>query len=574
MRGPKSVARVADFDDTQRGRLEQVIELASRIATRDFDARGALSPAHDEIDALVACLNIVAEDFALEHSRRAQAEDALRDTIEAYEDAPAMFCSVDASTGLVLQCNRTMERVLGRERAWLIGRPLESLYTAASADLVRASLAALTAGTWMAPADHELLTAEGRSIPTLLSGFVVRDEAGAPRRLRLIYRDVREERALESQLLSAQRMEGIGRLAGGIAHDFNNLLTAILTSAEMLEGEVSEQGSEDLELVLRAGRRAAELTSQLLAFSRRTVVAPRPVDPNEVVRGMEKLLRRTLGETIEIVTATDPSAWTVVIDPARFEQVLMNLAVNAKDAMPHGGRLTLTTQNVELDEARAATVQGARAGSYVELAVGDEGVGMGREVLDRLFEPFFTTKEVGKGTGLGLAMVWGTVRQAGGAISVTSEPGHGTTFRILLPRAGGPAQEVPPASDGAGRGSERVLVVEDDALVRALVVRTLRGAGYDVSVASDGQEALELLEAMDPAVDLVVSDVVMPRLGGRELAEQIRLRSLADRVLFVSGYAASLVVAPAGERGRSFLQKPFTSALLLAAVRSALDTPA
>ncbi|MFO0554006.1 MAG: ATP-binding protein [Polyangiaceae bacterium] len=564
---------MGELDDEHRLRLEEVIDFASQIAGGDYAARRSVSERRDEIDAVVACLNLVAEDFGIEHERRRAAEEELRDTVEAYESAPAMFCSVDASTGVIVQCNRTMERALGRARAALLGAPLEGLYRPAAREHARACLAALLTDGLTPPGDHELLTAEGKAVTTLQSGTVVRDAAGTPRRLRLIYRDVGEERHLEAQLLQAQKMEGIGRLAGGIAHDFNNLLTVILSCGEMLRGAVLPEGADDLEEVMRAAARAAELTGQLLAFSRRTVVAPRAIDVNDALRDMDKLLRRALGETIEIVTVYHPAPWTVAIDPSRFEQVIMNLAINARDAMPQGGRLTLETQNVVLDDEYVRVHHGVRPGEYVMLAVSDQGAGMGREVLERLFEPFFTTKEVGRGTGLGLAMAWGIVRQAGGTIAVYSEPGAGSTFKIYLPRELAPSQKA--ERDGSitvGGGSEQVLVVEDEPLVRALVVRTLRRAGYDVCEAPDGVAALELLRARGRPVDLTITDVVMPRLGGRDLAERLAAEGLCRVVLFASGYTSNAIVHQGVlEEGRAFLQKPFTPAALLSAVRKVLN---
>ena len=562
---------MADFDDEQRARLDDVTEFVLQLAEGNFAARRDVSPRRDELDAVIAGLNLVAEDFGVEHERRQAAEEALRDTIEAWESAPAMFCSVDTTTGQVVQCNRTMERTLGRPRDAIIGQPLEALYRPTSQHLVRASLAALATGSSLPVLDHELVAAGGKTIVTLLSGAVVRDEGGAPRRYRLIYRDVGEERRLETQLMHAQKMEGIGRLAGGIAHDLNNLLSAIFGSAEMLRTEVvTSEGVEDLEQIIGAARRAAELTSQLLAFSRRTVVSPRSLNVNERLVEMDKLLRRTLGESIAIVSRTEPSPWTVVIDPGRFEQVIMNLAINARDAMPGGGKLTLETQNVVLDDDYVRAHHGVSAGDYVMVGVSDDGAGMSREVQDRLFEPFFTTKEVGKGTGLGLATAWGIVRQAGGTIDAYSEPGSGSTFKIYLPRAesASEATSTEPVPEVRG-GSETVLVVEDDALVRGLVLRTLRRAGYE---AIDGLDALELMRARDQPVDLTITDVVMPRFGGRELAEKLQADALTRAVLFVSGYTMnSIALHGVLEPGRTILQKPFTQAGLLQAVRSLLD---
>ncbi len=563
---------MAELDETLLRRLEGIGDFIAEIAGGDFTARRAVSDARDEVDAVVVGLNMLAEDFAAERGRRELAEERLRDAVEGYESAPGMFCSVDLTTGVIVQCNRTMAEGLGRSKADIVGQPLAALYRPASQELMRQSLAALVADARLPAGDHELVCPDGRALQTLLSGSVVRDLDGSAVRARLIYRDVGEERRLEAQLVQAQKMDGIGRLAGGIAHDFNNLLTAIFGSGELLRDHVSPEGRDDLEQVLGAAQRAAELTSHLLAFSRRTVVSPRSVDLNDRLRRMDLLLRRTLGEHIEIRTVTEPDLWTVVIDPLRLEQVVLNLAVNARDAMPDGGRLTLETQNVVVDDSYARLHLGSTPGEHVMLAVSDDGVGMGPEVLSRVFEPFFTTKEVGKGTGLGLAMVYGIVRQAGGSVAVYSEPGAGTTFKILLPRALTPSEPPPPEGPPVTRGgTETVLVVEDDPRVRDLMCRTLRTVGYTVLEATDGEAALSLARAHGP-VDLLLTDVVMPRVGGRELAATLTAEGRCARVLFVSGYTANAVAhRDLIDAGTAFLQKPFTPSGLLGRVRELLD---
>jgi len=567
---------MAEFGDDLRARLSGLLDFVSDLAGGDFRGHHPISEKLDELDAIGAGLNVLAEDLATERARRAEAEERLRDAVEGYESAPGMFCSVDAATGIVVQCNTTMEQWLGRPRTQIVGQPLAALYRGTSQDFVRASLGALLAGTHLPSGDHELLRGDGRALPTLLSGSVVRDYRGAVSRLRLIYRDVTEERRLEGQLIQAQKMEGIGRLAGGVAHDFNNLLTAIFVSAELLRPNVSgDEGQDDLDQLLAAAQRAAELTSHLLAFSRRTVVAPQAVNVNERLMIMDKLLRRTIGEQIDVTTVAAEGLWNVVVDPSRFEQVVMNLAVNARDAMPKGGRLTLETQNVTLDDEYTRTHLGIAPGDYVMLAVSDNGVGMEADILERLFEPFFTTKEVGQGTGLGLAMVYGIVRQAGGSVAVYSESGSGSTFKVYLPRVNDePVEASAAAVKAAPGGNETILVVEDDLMVRTLVLRTLRSAGYDVLEATDGVHALEVLRQRGFPVALTLTDVVMPRLGGRELADQMVAEGLCHRVLFVSGYTKNFMVHNGVlEQGVAFLQKPFTPSGLLTRVREKLDRP-
>jgi two-component system cell cycle sensor histidine kinase/response regulator CckA len=569
---------MAELGYDVRARLRGLLAFVSDLAGGDFRGHHPISEHLDELDALGAGLNVLAEDLATERARRAEAEERLRDAVEGYESAPGMFCSVDAASGIVVQCNTTMERWLNRPRSQIVGQPLMALYRPTSHDFVRASLDALLAESHVPAGDHELLGGDGRALPTLLSGSVVRDDTGTAQRLRLIYRDVTEERRLEAQLIHAQKMEGIGRLAGGVAHDFNNLLTAIFVSAEMLRPNVSgAEGHDDLDQLLAAAQRAAELTSHLLAFSRRTVVAPQAVNVNDCLLNLDKLLRRTIGEHIGVTTVAADGLWNVVVDPSRFEQVVMNLAINARDAMPNGGRLTLETQNVTLDDENSRTHPGIGSGDYVMLAVSDNGVGMQADILERLFEPFFTTKEVGQGTGLGLAMVYGIVRQAGGSVAVHSEPGSGSTFKVYLPRVTEePPEATPSPVKAAAGGSETILVVEDDDMVRTLVLRTLRSAGYDVLEAKDGVDALEVLRRRGLPVALTLTDVVMPRLGGRELADQLVADGLSHRVLFMSGYTKNPVVHNGVlEQGVAFLQKPFTpSGLLTRRVREMLDRPA
>jgi len=555
-----------------RRRLERVVDFVAQLAAGDFQARLAISERHDDLDAVAVSLNILAEDFGVERSLRQASERNLRDAVDAYDSAPSMFCSVEPFSHVVVRCNQTLERALGRDRSAIVGQPLESLYAPTSKDLGTASVRAFVEGTRPPSGDHELMGAGGRRIPTLLSGSVVRDESGAIRRVRLIFRDVSEERQLESQLTQAQKMDEIGRLAGGVAHDFNNLLTAIIGCAELLRPSIPADSAEDLQELLGAANRAAELTSQLLAFSRRTVVRPQHIQVDVSLLNMEKLLQRTLGAQISIRTVTEPGPWTVFIDPARLEQVIMNLAVNARDAMPRGGRLTLETQNVVLDDDYAAQHLGVTAGEHVMLAVSDDGVGMGRDVLDRLFEPFFTTKEVGQGTGLGLSMVYGIIRQAGGSVAVYSEVGVGTSFKVYLPRAEGVARTATPALLRLPRGgNELILVVEDDSMVRSVVTRTLRSRGYQVIESGDGEDATENARNVG-CVDLLITDLVMPRLGGRELSKQLEALGLCRRVLFVSGYTSN-AIAPTLEPGVTFLQKPFTPSVLLARVREVLDGP-
>jgi PAS domain S-box-containing protein len=409
--------------------------------------------------------------------------------------------------------------------------------------------------------EWEIRHRDGTVRQVVISTSVVGGAPG-PSGVLAMMRDVTDRRRLEERLLQTQKLESIGRLAGGVAHDFNNLLTAILGYAELLEVELppGSRGRGWLDEVRRGSERARDLTRQLLAFARRQRIAPRPTDLNALAAGLRNLLSRLLGERIVLETRLPERIAPVLADPAQIEQVVMNLSLNARDAMPRGGTLTIATREVPESERPE--------GRFVELSVRDTGTGMSPDTLEHLFEPFFTTKDVGEGTGLGLATVYGIVRQSGGLIEVESEPGAGTVFRILLPRADAaitePARREARSPQG---GSETILVVEDDPSVRGWTVESLRTAGYHVVEASDGEGALAIVARVRP--DALVTDVVMPRLGGPELARRLRETRPDLPVLLVSGYAP-------GAESRfvdraAFLQKPFTRAKLLDTLRRILD---
>ena len=388
-------------------------------------------------------------------------------------------------------------------------------------------------------------------------------------------RDVTEQRHLEEQFRQSQKMEAVGQLAGGIAHDFNNLLTAILGNTQLLLRELPPGDSMhgDVEEIRKASERAASLTRQLLAYSRRQMLQPEVLDLNVVMAEMDKMLRRLIGEHIDLVAVFAPDLGRVRADPNQIEQVIVNLAVNARDAMPDGGKLTIATANVDLDETFAQAHLGSVPGSYAMLAVTDTGVGMDATVRAHLFEPFFTTKEVGRGTGLGLATVYGIVKQSGGYISVYSEPGHGSSFKIYLPRIATPAE--PPAGapkGGPAPGSETVLVVEDEPAVLTLSRRALESQGYVVLAASDADAALRVVERHGGMIHLLLTDVVMPGLSGRELADRLSAQRPGIRVLYMSGYPGDAVVQHGTlPLGSAFLQKPFSPDGLARKVRDVLD---
>jgi two-component system cell cycle sensor histidine kinase/response regulator CckA len=387
-----------------------------------------------------------------------------------------------------------------------------------------------------------------------------------------------EKKRLQEQLVQAQKMEAVGQLAGGIAHDFNNLLTAITGYSELLLGELPP---EDLrrshaEEIRKAGERAASLTQQLLAFSRRQVLEPKVLDVNIVVSDIERMLRRLIGEHIELKTRKAPDLWKVKADPGQLEQAILNMVLNARDAMPNGGTLAITTSNADLDENFARTHVPTQPGSYVMVAVSDTGVGISDEVKARLFEPFFTTKERGKGTGLGLSTTYGIVKQSGGYLWCDSEVGRGTTFQVFLPRVEEPVSEVVErkASPPIHPGDETVLLVEDEPEVRSLVQRILKTQGYTVVTAANPDEALAVAREFKGAIQLMVTDVVMPGMSGLQLAERLTPTRPDMKVLFVSGYTNDAIGHQGVlDPGTAFLQKPFTPNALARKVREVLEAP-
>jgi len=406
---------------------------------------------------------------------------------------------------------------------------------------------------------------------------LVYDEEGNRLGVRASNRDFTERAKLREQLTQSQKMEGIGRLAGGVAHDFNNLLTTIIGYTEIMLTQVDQEGPlrSGMEEIKKASDRAADLTRQLLAFSRKQMMHPVVLNLNYPLAEMDKMLRRLIGEDIDLITVLEPELWKVKFDPGQMDQVVMNLAVNAKDAMPEGGKLTIETANVFLDEAyvRRHGIE-LKPGPFVVLAVSDTGFGMDGETQSHVFEPFFTTKEKGKGTGLGLSTVYGIVKQSGGFIWVYSEPGQGTTFKIYLPKseaeeAFAEEEQIQPQHL---EGSGTILLAEDDDSARKLIRSVLQDYGYRVLEAQDGEEALRLFEQHEGPIHLLLTDVVMPGMNGRELAESLQPLQPKMKVLYMSGYTDNAVVQHGVlEPGMSFIQKPFTPKDLASEVRKVLD---
>ncbi len=448
--------------------------------------------------------------------------------------------------------------------------------------ITSAALAQLLATGVAAPWEQELFRKDGSRVPVLIGVAMLDHPDCVAFVLDLSKRKLAEAalRRSEEQLRQAQKMEAVGRLAGGVAHDFNNLLSVILGYAELARRDVrpGDPLSTALDQIQAAGDRAAGLTRQLLAFSRRQVLQPRVLDLNDVLSGMESLLRRLIGEDVSLSLALSPALRRVRVDPGQIEQVVMNLAVNARDAMPQGGSLTIETAEVVLDERYAAEHPGVTAGPHVMLSVSDTGCGMDAATKARIFEPFFTTKGPGKGTGLGLSTVFGIVEQSGASIWVYSEVGVGTTFKIYFPPAAGTAEwtsNVRADPDrGTPRGTETILLVEDDVPLRAFEVDVLRRLGYRVIEAQSGGDALLLADRHPGPIALLVTDVVMPLMSGRELAERLAPRRPEMRVLYMSGYTDDAVIRHGVlESNAAFLQKPIVGETLARAVRNVLDAP-
>jgi PAS domain S-box-containing protein len=512
---------------------------------------------------------------------RERADAALRDTqarFEAIMQHTPLIVAVKDLDGRYSFVNPAFERHFGITAAEILGKTSHAMTESAHAAVYAAQDAHVIATR--EPLQQELTAPAAGGLRTTLSvKFPLLDERGAVQAVGMIVADVTEQRRVDAQLAHAQRLQAVGQLTGGVAHDFNNLLTVVLGNAGVLAEEPHADPARRqrlAEMIAAAAERGAELTKRLLAFSRRQALKPEPVETNRLIRDMEGLLRRSLGEHIEIDTAFAAELWRAHADPVQVESAILNLAINARDAMPGGGKLLIETRNVGLGDEDASIEQELRPGDYVLIAVSDTGTGMPPEVAARAFEPFFTTKPVGQGSGLGLSMVYGFAKQSGGHVKIYSEPGHGTTVRLYLPRA--PDDSARDAAAAAAtntaepRGQETVLVVEDDPLVRSTVIGQLRGLGYQVIETGTGAEALRVL-ATGAAVDLMFTDVVMPGgLDGKELARRARGVRPGLKVLFTTGYTEDAAIRHGRlEAGARLLNKPYRRADLARVIRQALD---
>jgi two-component system cell cycle sensor histidine kinase/response regulator CckA len=503
-------------------------------------------------------------------TERAAAERSLQESEERFRKlAEAAFEGVAITEGgRFVDASPRMAEILGAPLPQLLGRPVSDFVARESREKVALHIRSGSEE----PYEHMALRADGTVFPVEVQAKAIAFHGRAMRVTAL--RDISIRKRIEEHLRLAQRMETVGRLAGGIAHDFNNLLTVILSSARLLiEAPRSENEREDLAQLEAAAERAAELTRQLLAFARRQVVEPETVDLNSLAANLEPMLRRIIGAEIDLATFPGPQLGAVLADPGQVEQVLINLAVNARDAMERGGRLTIETANATLDEAYASRHPEVLAGDYVMVSVSDTGIGMDRETMTHIFEPFFTTKEPGKGTGLGLATCYGIVRQAGGFIWVYSEPGKGTTFKVYFARRAASPTACESVSPVASvRGHETILVVDDEPMVRRIAIRTLKAQGYTVHAAADGREALQRFDELDGNIDLLVTDLIMPGRTGKELADELHCRRPNLKVLFTSGYTENTVVHQGiVEAGVHFLGKPYVPTELARRVREVID---
>jgi len=511
-------------------------------------------------------------------TERRRADESLRDTTQTLRtviDASVLAIVALDLDGRVTLWNNAATRLFGWSAPEVLGRPLPTIPEDRRAEFEDGRVRSVAGGVVVYETQRR--RKDGSLVDVLTSATAIVDAQGEPVGSMGILLDVTERKRLEEQLRQAAKMEGIGRLAGGIAHDFNNLLTVIGGRSYLLLSQlpVGHAMRRDLLLIQETGDRAAALTRQLLAFSRKQTLMPVVLDLSEVVSGMRTLLGRVLGEDVELVMDLDPLPGHVTADPGQLEQVILNMAVNARDAMPEGGPLTLETRHVEVDPTDARQQVGLAPGPYEVLSVSDTGAGMDAATAARVFEPFFTTKPVGKGTGLGLATVYGIVKQSGGHITVYSKLGSGTTFRIYLPRTErSESAPVAVAEAVARRGTEVVLLAEDDANLRALTRDILASEGYTVLDSQDAEDALRIAKRQDGTIHLLLTDVVMPHMSGRTLADAVRRFRPDVKVLYMSGYTDDAIVHHGVlDPGTALLEKPFSPAAVARKVREVLDRP-
>jgi PAS domain S-box-containing protein len=514
-------------------------------------------------------------------TERKHAEEALRESEAKYrqlvEYAPIGIFEIDLNTLKFLNVNDVMCEVMGYSKEEFLSMSPFELLTKEGRNLLAEGMEKMLSGEKIPDSAEVKLRTKDKSEFWALVNTKMFYKDGKPFKAQVVAQDISERKRLEEQLIQSQKMEAVGQLAGGIAHDFNNLLTVIKGYGQLslLDLKESDPLWGNIQEIQKATQRASDLTRQLLAFSRRQILDLKVLNLNSLVRDLNKMLRRIIGEDIELITLLNEDLGRVKVDPGQIEQMILNLAVNARDAMPSGGKLIIETKNVEIDVEYVAAHIGLTPGRYVRLSVSDTGVGMSQEIVEKAFEPFFTTKETGKGTGLGLSTVYGIVKQSGGSIQVYSEPGFGTTFNIFLPRVEEnlDALDLREESDFLPKGSETVLLVEDESSVRNLAYRILCQQGYTVLEAANGDEALRIVQERNgKEIDLLLTDVVMPRMSGKDLADRLKTLKPELKVLFTSGYTDDAIVHHGVlNPGTHFLQKPFSPKALSLKVREVLD---
>jgi two-component system, cell cycle sensor histidine kinase and response regulator CckA len=557
------------FERHRAARTDRLIRATRRIAAGDHELSTGLQ-GRDDLAVLGGAIEQMARQLRATTATLRGRQDWFRLLLEHGSDV-ILTLDRDWRIGFA---GPSLPRVLGWSPDDVARRPFAEFVHPDDVEAVHASLTSTVHRSGFGePIAFRFRHADGswRSLEAI--GNHPSDWPG-PEQIILTARDITPRQRLETQLRQAQKMEALGRFAGGVAHDFNNLLTAIQGYASLMLLDLGPDDSrrEDLEEIRKASERATALTRQILAFSRRHVAQTEPVNLNEVIRDMERLLPRLIGEDVAIATALEPKLGTVEADPRQLEQVIMNLVSNSRDAMPNGGRLTIETENEIVQDDDPRVGPDLPPGPYVVLGVSDTGTGIDPEIQTKIFDPFFTTKEPGRGTGLGLATVYGIVKQAGGQIEVTSVPGAGSAFRIYLPwvRATPVRRTVPEAAEAWPRGSETILLVEDEESVRVFANKALEKQGYSVLEARHGRDALIRLAEHPGPVHLVITDIVMPEMGGNELARQLAAERPGLPVLFMSGYTDGEIAERGLGPDGAFLQKPFTSDVLARKVREVL----
>ena len=552
--------------------IRELVGAARRIAAGQYGAVVEM-PRRDEIGELAETFNRMTVAVAEREEQLREGEERFRTMTESAVDA---VVTADAS-GNIVSWNRGAREAFGCAPEEVLGTPFARLVPPQLRETDEDGherLASIHVAPALArPVELQGVRKDGRVFPIELSLARWKTRRGAF--LTVIIRDITERRQLEEQFRQAQKMESIGRLAGGLAHDFNNLLTVIGGHADLLHGRLQPDDPlhRRVGLIQEAAEHAADLTRQLLAFSRKQILAPQVLDLNAIVSEIEPMLRRLIGEDVDLVTAPARGLGSVKADPAQMKQILLNLAVNARDAMPQGGKLTIETENIELDNHYARLHPDVAAGAYVMLAVSDTGIGMAEETRSRVFEPFFTTKPSGKGTGLGLATVYGIVKQSNGTISVYSEPGLGTTFKVYLPRVVEAAETLATPAAGGGRGgSETILLAEDNEMVRTLTCEILKRQGYTVVEARHGADALDIARRYHGPIHLLLTDVVMPEMSGPELVSRLGPIRPQMKIVYMSGYTADAIDHQGMlDEGIEFLPKPVGVETLVRKVREVLD---